>query len=98
MKYEHKVENRRDAGFSLIELLVSMILFLVITGAIFSTMQIAQRSRAVVNEKVESTKALRFAVKVLGRDTYNAGFGYPLRNTVVLPDNRLSTLLELPPD
>ncbi|MCV4697711.1 hypothetical protein OFB92_31870, partial [Escherichia coli] len=32
------------------------------------------------------------------RDTYNAGYGYPLETTVVLPDNRITALLGIPND
>jgi hypothetical protein len=34
----------------------------------------------------------------LGRDTYNAGYGYPLKSSVILPDNRVSTLIGIPVD
>lgn len=87
-----------ESGFSLIELMVGMVIFLIVTGAIYSVMQFAQQSRGVVNEQVQLTRSVRLGLNLLGRDTYNAGFGYPLRNTVVLPDNRISLLLQIPMD
>lgn len=87
-----------EKGFTLIELLVSMIIFLIVTGSIFAVMQVAQTSRTVINQQVPINKSLRFAMNLLGRDTYNAGFAYPLRSTVVLPDLRVSNLLQIPVD
>ena len=87
-----------EKGFSLIELLVSMIIFLIVTGSIFAVMQIAQTSRTVVNQQVPLNKSFGSRVNLLGRDTYNAGYAYPLRSTVVLPNLRVSTLLQTPPD
>jgi len=87
-----------EKGFSLIELLVSMVVFLIVTGSIFAVMQVAQTSRTVINQQVPINKSLRFAMNLLGRDTYNAGFAYPLRSTVVLPNLRVSNLLQIPAD
>lgn len=85
-------------GFTMVELLVSITVFLIVTSAIFGLMQVAQSGRAIVNQQAPVSKAVRFSLTMLGRDTYNAGYAYPLRNAVVLPDSRLYTLLELPPD
>lgn len=87
-----------EQGFSLIELLVSMVIFLIVTGAIYGVLAVARQSRAVVNEQVPLNKNARIALNLLGRDTYNVGYGYPLKNTVVLPDNRVTGLLGIPND
>lgn len=85
-------------GFTLLELLVSMVIFLVVSASIWSVLRIAMQSRSVVNQQVGLVKNVRVGLNLIGRDTYNAGFGYPLKNSVVLPDNRLSQLLGLPND
>jgi prepilin-type N-terminal cleavage/methylation domain-containing protein len=85
-------------GFSLLEVMVSMVLFMVVTGSIWGVMRAAQQSRSVVNQQVPLAKSIRLGMNIIGRDTYNAGFGYPLKNTVVLPDNRTSTLIGIPND
>ena len=90
--------SSKNEGFTLVELLVSITIFLVVTGAIFGLMQVAQSGRAVVNQQAPLSKSVRFSLNMLGRDTYNAGYAYPLQNAVVLPDSRLYTLLNLPPD
>jgi len=94
--------NDRDIssndGFTLIELLISLVLFMVVTGSIFGLMQVARRVRSEAVENTSLNKTVRLALNLLGRDAYNAGYGYPLKNTVVSPDNRISTLLGIPND
>lgn len=90
--------RKGQQGFSLIELVVSMAIFLIVTGAIYGVLQVAQQGRAVVNRQIPLNKSARFALNLLGRDTYNAGYGYPLRSTVILPNGRVSNLLNTPPD
>lgn len=91
-------KSNGDAGFSMIELVVSMAIFLIVSASVFGLLQVARQSKSIVNENSSLNKNVRLALSIVGRDTYNAGFGYPLRNTVVLPDNRLSTLLGIPND
>ena len=91
-------ERADERGFSLVELLVSIVIFLIVTAAIFGVMQVAQAGRSMVNQQVPLNKSVRLSLNLLGRDTYNAGFGYPLESAVVVPDSRLYPLLGLPPD
>lgn len=92
------VRRDREQGFSLLELVIAMVIFVIVTSAIYGVLQLAQRNRLMVNQQVQSTKNVRFALSLIGRDTYNAGYGYPLNNTVVLPDNKISALLTIPND
>ncbi len=89
---------KNEKGFSLLELIIAMVIFLIVTAAIYGVLQIAQRSRTLVSQQAQLNKNVRVAINLIGRDTYNAGFGYPLNNTVVLPDNRISALLSIPND
>lgn len=99
MKETGKKKIRRaEQGFSLLELLVSMIIFLVISGSIWGVLATAQKSRSVVNQQVQLSKNVRIGLNLIGRDTFNAGYGYPLLSIVVLPDNRLSTTIGIPND
>lgn len=93
-----RARQKGESGFSMVELIVSMVLFLGITGSIWGLLQVAQQGRATTNLKVPLTKTVRLGLNVVGRDTYNAGFGYPVSSTVVLPDNRISLLLGIPAD
>lgn len=90
--------DQREHGFSLLELMISMVIFMIVTASIWGVLRTAQQSRGVVNQQVQLAKNVRLGLNLVGRDTYNAGFGYPLRSTVILPDNRISTLLGIPND
>lgn len=87
-----------EQGFSIVEVIVAMVIFLIITGAIYGALQAALRSRSVVNQQVPLTKSVRLGLNLVGRDTYNAGFGYPLSTAVVVPNTSISTLLGIPND
>jgi type II secretory pathway pseudopilin PulG len=97
-EYQQARRRRTNAGFTIVELLVSLVIFMIVTGAIWGLLRVGTQSRAAVSQQVAMSKGARIALNLLGRDTYNAGFGYPLRNTVVLPDNRISALLAIPTD
>lgn len=90
----HSSEN----GFTILEVIVAMTIFLIVTGSIWGLMRVALQSRSVVNQRVQLAKNVRLGLNLIGRDTYNAGYGYPLKNTVVLSDNRLSTKLGVATD
>jgi len=82
----------------LLEVLVAMTIFMVVTGSIWGVMRVALASRNVVNNNASNAKSVRLAINLIGRDTYNAGYGYPLGNTVVLADNKISAATGLPND
>jgi prepilin-type N-terminal cleavage/methylation domain-containing protein len=86
------------AGFSLLELTIAMTIFGLVSATVMGLLQVARQTRSVVSENTSLAKNVRLALNLLGRDTYNAGYGYPLRNTVVLPDNRLTSRLGIPND
>lgn len=90
--------SKNDGGFTMLEVLVAMTIFLVITGAIWGVMKAAMISRSTVNQQVQLAKNVRLALNIVGKDTYNAGYGYPLNSTVVLPDNRISAAIGVPND
>lgn len=92
------VSGNRQAGYSMIELLAAMVVFLVVTGSIFGVLQVARQSRGAVNNQVQLTKSVRLGLNLIGRDTYNAGYGYPLKNAVVIRNNRIGPLLGIPSD
>jgi len=92
------MQSQSCGGFTIIELLVSLVIFMIVTGAIWGLLRVGTQSRSTLNQQVSMAKTVRIALNLLGRDTYNAGLGYPLRNTVILPDNRISALLGVPVD
>ena len=92
------MNNAGSRGFTILEILVAMTIFMIVTGSVWGVLRVAQQSRLATNNQVPLAKNVRIALNVIGRDTYNAGFGYPLGNTVVLPDNRVSAILSIPND
>jgi len=97
---KEKIDRIRngESGFSLIEMLISITLFLMVTGTIWGLLRVAGQSRTTVNNHVQLDKNVRIGLNVLGRDAWNAGYNYPLKNSVVLPDNRIAIRLGLPND
>ena len=75
-----------------------MIIFLIVTGAAYGVLLVAKRSRTTVSQQVQLTKNVRLALNLVGRDTYNAGFDYPIKYSVNLRDNKMQILLGLPVD
>ena len=86
-----------EEGFTM-ELVVSMIIFMIVTGSIYGVLQVAQQSRSTVSSQVQLSKSVRLGLNLVGRDTYSAGYGYPLKNAVILRDNRVATRLGVPAD
>lgn len=90
--------GRGERGVTIIELMVSMMLFMMVTGVAMSLMTAARQTRKVIDNEVQLTKGARLGLNLLGRDTYNAGHGYPVDSSVRVPDLRLSNRLGTPPD
>ncbi len=95
---ETVTQHTGEKGFSLLELIVAMVIFLIVTGSVWGLLTVAQQSRSAVNEQVQLAKSVRLSLNLIGRDAYNAGYSYPAATTVLLPDNRVSTLLTIPSD
>jgi hypothetical protein len=96
---EKVVERRRgEEGFSVFEIIVAMVIFLGVTASIWGLLRVALLGREATSQNTQLTKTVRLGLNLVGRDTYNAGLGYPVNSTVVLPDNRISNLLGIPVD
>lgn len=70
-----KPDRNNQAGFSLIELLVSMTVFLIIAGAAFTLMGSAVRVSNTNFEMTDAQESLRFAQEYINRDLIVAGDG-----------------------
>jgi len=71
-----------NAGFSLVELMVVVILFGLVMSALFTVYQTHQRSAYVQEEVVEVQQNLRIAVDDISRDIRMAGFMIPPEDVV----------------
>lgn len=84
-------------GFSLIEMMVAMVIFLIVTGSIFGLLQAGRIDRNRSSRRTDIMKNARAAIYLIGRDALNAGLSYHEKGAIV-PDNFISTTLGLPVD
>ena len=84
--------KKSQLGFSLLELIVSIVIFTIITGAIFGLLQVGRIDRNRSSRRSDMLKNARTAIHLIGRDALNAGMGFHRRGAVV-PDNFISTRL-----
>jgi len=68
--------SRHEKGFTLIELMVSMAIFLVISAAAFRLFSLQQSSASMLRDQVGLNLGLRNALTQLELDISNAGSGY----------------------
>ena len=95
-KLNSKKENG-EGGFSLIELMVALVIFIIVSGAIFGLMQLGTYDRNRASRRSDVLKNARVAVHMIGRDVLNAGLAYHRRGAIT-PDNFNSTRLGVPAD
>lgn len=93
---EKSVTNDQS-GFSLIELLVSVVVFLIATAAIFGVVRIGNLQRNTVNSRTDQLRSVRIALDYIRRDALNAGLGYH-RTGGNIPDNAADTLFGVASD
>jgi Tfp pilus assembly protein PilW len=75
----HPLSSRaRQAGFSLIELLLSVSLFIIISGAAFSLVNVAQKNFRTEGQVLSSFQEGRLALDMIVRDVNDSG--YPAAN------------------
>jgi type II secretory pathway pseudopilin PulG len=87
-----------EAGLTLLEILVSMTVFTVVSASVFGLLKVGQTTRTAISNNVELTKTTRLGLNLFGRDTANVGLGFPYKNATILKDNKIATLLGIPPD
>ncbi len=91
------VKNYRQDGFSLIEMLAAMAIFLIITGAIYGLLQVGRVDRSRASHRADVLKNARIAIHLIGRDALNAGLSYN-RTGAVAPEGFVSSTFGLPAD
>ena len=92
-----KVPKKAEKGFSLVEVLIAMVIFLIVTSSIYGLLNMGRVSRNRSSRRTDVLKNARAAIHLIGRDALNAGLGYHQKGAIV-PDDFLSTTLELPAD
>ena len=86
-----------QTGFTLVELMLSMTVFLVATAAVFGILKIATLQKKTASNRTDQLQSARLALEYMRRDTLNAGFGYH-RTGGNAPDNIVNSMFNLPAD
>lgn len=85
------------SGFTLVELLVAMTIFLIVTAVVYGMLQIGRVDRNRASRRADIMKNARIAVHMIGRDALNAGLSYHKKGAVA-PDDFVSLHFGLPAD
>lgn len=96
MKKNINSQSRR-AGFSLIEVMISMTIFMVVIAAAYGVMRISLFQRNSVSTNIDAVKSARIALNYIRRDAINAGLGYHNVGGLV-PDGFVRKIISAPPD
>src|SRR5213593_5100609 len=83
---------RRESGFSMVELLIVLIIILVISGAIFQTINLTTQRSSAEQTRVDMFQEAREFMDQMSRDLRQAGYPNP-RNM----DPAVFTVLTLTP-
>lgn len=97
MKKIFKTKVSGESGFSLVEMIVAMVVFMIIIGTIYGLLQIGLIDRNRASRRSDVLKNARAAMHLIGRDALNAGLSYN-KSGAVVPDDFISTRLGLPVD
>ncbi len=81
-----KTIEKNSLGFTLVELVLSMTVFLIAIAAVYGVASLATVQRNTVNSRVDQMRSARIALEYLRRDAINAGLGYH-RTGGNAPDN-----------
>ena len=95
--YLQKNSKTNESGFSVLELMISLIIFLVFISALYGLLRIGNIQRSTVTSSSEVIKNARLSLNSIGRDAVNAGFGYS-RVGGFAPDNVTNLRMNLPAD
>lgn len=95
-KYDSsKLES--ELGFTLLEVMISMVIFMIVTASIYGLLQFGTYDRNRSSRRADIMKNARSAIHLIGRDALNAGLGYHQSGGQV-GDDSYNTLLTFPLD
>ena len=89
--------KKDEAGFTLMEMLIAMVIFLIAIAAIYQVARLAGIQRSTVTTRSDQLRSARIALEYVRRDIVNAGFGYH-RTGGNAPDNIGNDLFGIPTD
>jgi prepilin-type N-terminal cleavage/methylation domain-containing protein len=91
-----RVDDTRERGFTLVELLVSLAITTVILGATMAAMSDAVKATDSATQITTLNNGLRTAMDLMIRDLMQAGQGLPAGRVVGLPNGNGSEPIQLP--
>ncbi len=91
------LEKKSQDGFSIMELIIALAIFLIVSASIYGLLNMGRVSRNRSSRRTDVLKNARAALHLIGRDALNAGLGYHKAGAIV-PDDFLSNNLGLPQD
>lgn len=91
------VANNNEKGFTLVELSISVVIFLVAIAAVYQVMRFGTVQRNTINTRVDANKAARISLNYIRREVINAGLSYHNIGGFV-PDNFANVLVNSPAD
>lgn len=97
MKKNFKLRQSAESGFSIVEMIVAMVLFMIIVGTIYGLLQVGLIDRNRASRRSDVLKNARAAMHLIGRDALNAGLSYN-KSGAIVPDDFISTRLGVPVD
>ncbi len=97
MKRDKTQYKPSESGFSLIEAIITIFIFLMVMAAIFGVLRAGNAMRDSVTNRSEITSNARAALGFIGREAVNAGLGYSKTGGVV-PDDFAYDLFKIPKD
>jgi Tfp pilus assembly protein PilW len=86
----------RDAGFSLIELMVSMGITLAVMGGVFTVLTDAYRAAESASSLIGLNNNLRIGVDLIVRDLIQVGQGLPTGRTIQVPNGAGALAIQRP--
>lgn len=99
---QNKLEKKKcrsigEAGFTLNELLISIVVFMIFMSAVYGLLRIGNIQKTTTNSQTDVIKNARLSLNTIGRDAVNAGLGYS-RVGGFAPDNITNSILGIPAD
>lgn len=94
-KYCSLKEKESQAGFSLLEMLVGISIFIIVTGSMYGLLELGRSDRNRTSRRGDTQKNARIAMYLIGRDVMNAGLGYH-KSGALVPDDFLTARLGVP--
>lgn len=69
-------KNQSARGFSLIEVMATMAIFLIVIAAVYQVLRVSLIQRNTVSTRIDAVKSARIALNYIRRDAVNAGLSY----------------------